>query len=124
MQELRWILVGLGLAFLLGLWIWETRRPRQASSKSATRAGERFEPTIAAPESSRPAPHAAPATPPADENDKKTTPDDRERQAQERDARLDALMVDPVLSALDEPAADVAQAERTASNTSIPRCRN
>ena len=41
--ELKNLLVD---AFLLGLWIWETRRPRQASPKSEARAGERFEPTI------------------------------------------------------------------------------
>ncbi len=29
MSELRWILLGLGIAFCLGLWWWETRRRRQ-----------------------------------------------------------------------------------------------
>lgn len=34
MPELRWILLGAGIALILGLWWWETRRPR-ASKPSA-----------------------------------------------------------------------------------------
>ena len=29
MPELRWILLGAGIALILGLWWWETRRPRE-----------------------------------------------------------------------------------------------
>jgi cell division protein ZipA len=54
MPELRWILLGLGLLFCLGLWWRESRRPRQAASSSA-RAGEpvRQDPVIAPPEPPR-----------------------------------------------------------------------
>ena len=54
MPELRWILLGLGILFCLGLWWRESRRPRQAASSSA-RAGEpvRQEPVIAPPEAPR-----------------------------------------------------------------------
>ena len=31
MSQLRWILLGLGALFCVGLWVWETRRRRQAS---------------------------------------------------------------------------------------------
>lgn len=49
MPELRWILLGLGVLFCIGLWWRETRRPHQAAN-SAARAGEpgRTEPPIAA----------------------------------------------------------------------------
>lgn len=36
MPELRWILLGLGVLFCLGLWWWETRRGRQAADSSAS----------------------------------------------------------------------------------------
>src|SRR5262245_28611510 len=54
MPELRWILLGLGVLFCLGLWWRESRRPRQAVSSTA-RAGEpaRQEPVIAPPEAPR-----------------------------------------------------------------------
>ncbi len=39
MPELRWILLGLGVLFCIGLWWRESRRPHQAAS-SAARAGE------------------------------------------------------------------------------------
>ena len=54
MPELRWILLGLGLLFCVGLWWRESRRPRQAASSSA-RAGEpvRQDPVIAPPEPPR-----------------------------------------------------------------------
>ena len=54
MPELRWILLGLGILFCLGLWWRESRRPRQAASSSA-RAGEpvRQDPVIAPPEAPR-----------------------------------------------------------------------
>ena len=121
MQELRWILVGLGLAFLLGLWIWETRRPRQASPKAEARAGERFEPTIKGLEPSRATPHTTPVVAPADEPANKTAQDDRARQTAKRDDQEEQPVAEPVLSALDEPAADVAQAERTASVEAWPK---
>jgi cell division protein ZipA len=40
--ELRWILLGAGIALILGLWWWETRRPREpkAASPVAVPAGE------------------------------------------------------------------------------------
>jgi cell division protein ZipA len=51
MPELRWILLGLGVLFCIGLWWRESRRPRQAASSTA-RAGERTreEPLLAAQE--------------------------------------------------------------------------
>ena len=54
MPELRWILLGLGVLFCIGLWWRESRRPRQAVS-SIARAGEpaRQDPVIAPPESPR-----------------------------------------------------------------------
>jgi len=33
--ELRWILLGLGVLFCLGLWLWESRRGRQAADSTA-----------------------------------------------------------------------------------------
>lgn len=36
MPELRWILLGLGVLFCLGLWWWETRRGRQAADSRAS----------------------------------------------------------------------------------------
>lgn len=35
MPELRWILFGLGVLFCIGLWWWETRRPRQAADTTS-----------------------------------------------------------------------------------------
>lgn len=117
MQELRWILLGLGIAFLLGLWIWETRRPRQTSPKAEARAGERFEPTIAGLEGAR---TAIPVQAPQQENDGRNA---RESIGAARVTSANEPMpeVEPVLSALDEPAADVALAERTASIDAWPR---
>lgn len=132
MQELRWILVGLGVVFLLGLWIWETRRPRQANPKSAERAAERFEPTLKSLETSRTTPVSAPAAAPAvapavspavvspEELEDKIAPARPSRAPQAR-PQEEPPRAEPVLSALDEPAADVAQAERTASVEAWPR---
>ena len=36
MPELRWILLGLGVLFCLGLWWWEARRGRQAADSRAS----------------------------------------------------------------------------------------
>lgn len=36
MPELRWILLGLGALFCIGLWWWETRRPRQAADTTSS----------------------------------------------------------------------------------------
>lgn len=115
MQELRWILVGLGLLFLLGLWIWETRRPRQASARSEKRSGERFEPTLKTLETARTQPLAA-------EPDEKIDPE-RLRAPAPATALQDepAPKLEPVLSSLDETAADVLQAERTASVDAWPK---
>jgi cell division protein ZipA len=54
MPELRWILLGLGVLFCIGLWWRESRRQRQAASSTA-RAGEpaRQDPVIAPPEPPR-----------------------------------------------------------------------
>ena len=123
MEELRWILVGLGLLFLLGLWIWETRRPRQASVKSQARAGERFEPTLKSLESARTQPLAAPQ----DEDDEKAALErlrrkaEEVRKAEELRAAEEAPVLEPVLSSLDETAADVVQAERTTSIDAWPK---
>lgn len=41
MPELRWILLGLGVLFCLGLWWWESRRGRQAAdSRASLKPGE------------------------------------------------------------------------------------
>jgi len=120
MQELRWILVGLGLLFLLGLWIWETRRPRQASAKSEKRSGERFEPTLKHLETARTQPLAAPQ----DEDDEKAALERLRRKAEESRAaeeEEEMPVLEPVLSSLDEAAADVKQAERTASIDAWPK---
>jgi FtsZ-interacting cell division protein ZipA len=54
MPELRWILLGLGILFCLGLWWRESRRPRQAASSSARAGGPvRQDPVIAPPEPPR-----------------------------------------------------------------------
>jgi cell division protein ZipA len=45
-SELRWILLGLGLALIAGLWWWERRRPSAPPEESALRAGDRFEPRL------------------------------------------------------------------------------
>ncbi len=117
MQELRWILLGLGVAFLLGLWIWETRRPRQASPEAEARAGERFEPILANLEGAR---TTMPVQAPQQENDERIA---REPLGAPRVIAADnsTFDVDPVLSAIDEPAADVALAERTASIDAWPK---
>ena len=118
MEELRWILVGLGLLFLLGLWIWETRRPRQASVKSEKRAGERFEPTLKNLETARTQPLAALQ----DENDEKAALERLRRKAEEsRKAQEGPPSLEPVLSSLDETAADVVQAERSTSIEAWPK---
>jgi cell division protein ZipA len=50
MPELRWILLGLGVLFWIGLWWWETRRQHQASGSELGRLPERLvEPTFGAP---------------------------------------------------------------------------
>ena len=47
MPELRWILLGLGVLFWLGLWWWETRRQHQASDSKVGRLPDRLaEPTF------------------------------------------------------------------------------
>ena len=45
-SELRWILLGLGLALIAGLWWWERRRARTPAEESAVRGGDRFEPRL------------------------------------------------------------------------------
>ena len=48
MPELRWILLGAGVAFIIGLWWWETRRPRaiEADGEAEPGPGERTAPTM------------------------------------------------------------------------------
>ncbi len=49
MPELRWILLGLGVLFWIGLWWWEMRRQHQASDSELGRLPERLvEPSPAA----------------------------------------------------------------------------
>jgi cell division protein ZipA len=38
--ELRWILLGAGVALILGLWWWETRRPQAAGKSADAETGE------------------------------------------------------------------------------------
>ena len=46
MSELRWILLGAGVALILGLWWWETRKARQALDPTATWPRGRAEPSV------------------------------------------------------------------------------
>lgn len=49
MPELRWILLGLGVLFWIGLWWWETRRQHQASDSELGRLPDRLiEPSLPA----------------------------------------------------------------------------
>ena len=62
MPELRWILLGLGVLFWVGLWWWETRRQHQASGSELGRLPDRLvEPVIPDPQ---PEPNVPP--PPAE----------------------------------------------------------
>ena len=45
-SELRWILLGLGLALIAGLWWWERRRPSAPPEESSVRVPDRFEPRL------------------------------------------------------------------------------
>lgn len=46
MSELRWILLGAGVALILGLWWWETRKAKQAIDPTATWPRGRAEPSV------------------------------------------------------------------------------
>lgn len=46
MSQLRWILLGAGVALILGLWWWETRRPRPTGDPTATWPSGRAEPSV------------------------------------------------------------------------------
>ncbi|TAK54231.1 MAG: hypothetical protein EPO25_07935 [Gammaproteobacteria bacterium] len=46
MPELRWILLALGVALILGLWWWETRRPRSGYEFGDPPPRARTEPTL------------------------------------------------------------------------------
>ena len=46
MTELRWILLGAGIALILGLWWWETRKARSAGIQLGIWQTERSEPTL------------------------------------------------------------------------------
>ena len=46
MSELRWILLGAGIALILGLWWWETRKARRADIPASARPAERSEPSV------------------------------------------------------------------------------
>jgi cell division protein ZipA len=62
MPELRWVLLGLGVLFWVGLWWWETRRQHQASGSELGRLPDRLvEPVIPDPQ---PEPNVPP--PPAE----------------------------------------------------------
>jgi cell division protein ZipA len=68
MPELRWILLGLGALFFIGLWWWETRRQRQApDSQGSVRAPEFLPPRPSRPEPVRRATLPEESVPPADE---------------------------------------------------------
>jgi len=66
MPELRWILIGLGLVLLAGLWWWETRRrARPAPTEEEPDADEpsgRRTPSLDGPAADEDQPEAAPAT--------------------------------------------------------------
>lgn len=65
MPELRWILLAGGVALILGLWWWETRKSKADASPSGTRPRERAEPEVGSAVEEQPAPD--PATAPASE---------------------------------------------------------
>lgn len=46
MSELRWILLGAGVALILGLWWWEGRRSRRDDDSAATWPRSRAEPSL------------------------------------------------------------------------------
>lgn len=46
MSELRWILLGAGVALILGLWWWETRKARDSVDPTATWPRGRAEPSV------------------------------------------------------------------------------
>ncbi|HEU0225932.1 MAG TPA: cell division protein ZipA C-terminal FtsZ-binding domain-containing protein [Steroidobacteraceae bacterium] len=46
MPELRWILLTAGVALILGLWWWETRKSRAKAAPAEPRTRERTEPTV------------------------------------------------------------------------------
>ena len=46
MSELRWILLGAGVALILGLWWWETRKARNSIDPTATWPRGRAEPSV------------------------------------------------------------------------------
>lgn len=46
MPELRWILLGAGVALILGLWWWETRRPRATDQAAAPGAPDEDRSTL------------------------------------------------------------------------------
>ena len=46
MAELRWILLGAGVALILGLWWWETRKARTSIDPTATWPRGRAEPSV------------------------------------------------------------------------------
>ncbi len=55
MPELRWILLAAGIALILGLWWWETRRPREPKPAEFAETGSPVrEATALAPDSSGP----------------------------------------------------------------------
>lgn len=66
MSELRWILLGAGVALILGLWWWEARKARRASesqrdeprSRPEPEVGQDAEPSVE--ENPEPEPHFAP----------------------------------------------------------------
>ena len=66
MAELRWILLGAGIALILGLWWWETRKARaRMEASEALMPRDRAEPSVGAepadgPDSRAAAPHYAP----------------------------------------------------------------
>ncbi len=70
MPELRWILIAVGVLFVAGLWLWESRRPKgpgldgpageeQARPRTEPRIGEPTEATVSGP-GGLPAPREAP----------------------------------------------------------------
>jgi len=61
-SELRWILLGIGLVLVAGLWWWERRRSSVPPEESPLRSQDRFEPRLDA-ESAAAEAHAAAAEP-------------------------------------------------------------
>ncbi|HXQ31325.1 MAG TPA: cell division protein ZipA C-terminal FtsZ-binding domain-containing protein [Steroidobacteraceae bacterium] len=116
--ELRLILLGLGIALVVGLWWWERRRPGAPREESGIRTSERFEPRLEADSHSalRGAMSAAPAPRQPDLGDTRELPALRATAAERPVPRGDPPLV--TIEDLPEDPTDVVLATPTSSAVS------